>query len=83
MVNTRKVIIMNGEKVNGGRFHDMRKFVRYADGAKMYSMGKTKLQELEKEAQACYKIGQLVLVITEILDKYLEKYHITDSDFYK
>ena len=77
------VIIMNGEKVNGGRFQDMKKFVRYADGAKMYSMGKTKFQELAKEAQACYKIGQLVLVNTEILDKYLEKYHITDSDFYK
>lgn len=30
---------MNGEKVNGGRFQDMKKFVRYADGAKMYSMG--------------------------------------------
>ena len=60
-----------------------KKFVRYADGAKMYSMGKTKFQELAKEAQACYKIGQLVLVNTEILDKYLEKYHITDSDFYK
>ena len=46
-------------------------------------MGKTKFQELAKEAQACYKIGQLVLVNTEILDKYLEKSHITDSDFYK
>lgn len=75
VVNTRKVIIMNGQ--------NMKKFVRYADGAKMYSMGKTKFQELAKEAQACYKIGQLVLVNTEILDKYLEKYHITDSDFYK
>ena len=83
VVNTRKVIIMNGEKVNGGRFQDMKKFVRYADGAKMYSMGKTKFQELAKEAQACYKIGQLVLVNTEILDKYLETFHITDSEFYK
>lgn len=61
----------------------MKKFVRYADGAKMYSMGLTKFQELAKEAKACYKIGQLVLVNTEILDKYLEVYHITDSDFYK
>lgn len=54
----------------------MKKFVRYADGAKMYSMGLTKFQELAKEARACYKIGQLVLVNTEILDKYLEVYHI-------
>lgn len=65
------------------RVQEMKKFVRYADGAKMYSMGKTKFQELAKEANACYKLGQLVLVNTEILDKYIETYRITDSDFYK
>ena len=55
----------------------------YQEGAEKYSLGLTKFQELAKEARACYKIGQLVLVNTEILDKYLEVYHITDSDFYK
>ena len=59
------------------------KFVRYSDGTKMYSMGMTKFQEVAKDAKACYKIGQLVLVNTEILDKYLETFHITDSEFYK
>lgn len=62
---------------------DAKKFVRYSDGAKMYSMGMTKFQEVAKDAKACYKIGQLVLVNTEILDKYLETFHITDSEFYK
>ena len=61
----------------------MKKYVRYSDGARMYSMGKTKFQELAKEAQACYKIGQLVLVNTEILDKYMESFRITDKNFYK
>lgn len=74
---------MSENKQNGGRFQNMKKFVRYADGAKLYSMGKTKFQELAKEANACYKLGQMVLVNTEILDKYLEVYHITDSNFYK
>ena len=53
-------------------------------------MGMTKFQEVAKDAKACYKIGQLVLVNTEILDnnteildKYLETFHITDSEFYK
>lgn len=55
------------------RYEDAKKFVRYSDGAKMYSMGMTKFQEVAKDAKACYKIGQLVLVNTEILDKYLEK----------
>ena len=60
-----------------------KKFVRYKDGAKMYSMGLTKFQELAKEAKACYKLGQLVLVNTEILDKYLESFRITDENFYE
>ena len=50
------------------RYEDAKKFVRYSDGAKMYSMGMTKFQEVAKDAKACYKIGQLVLVNTEILD---------------
>ena len=62
---------------------DMKKFVRYSEGAQMYSMGLTKFQELAKAAKACYKIGQLVLVNTEIIDEYLEKFHILDDDFYK
>ena len=49
------------------RYEDAKKFVRYSDGAKMYSMGMTKFQEVAKE----------------ILDKYLETFHITDSEFYK
>ena len=59
------------------------KFVRYKDGAKMYHMGKTKFQELAKEAKACDKYGNIVLVTTELIDECLEKYHITDDDFYK
>ena len=59
------------------------KFVRYSEGAKMYSMGMTKFQELAKDAKACYKIGQLVLVNTEILDRYLETFRIVEDDFYK
>lgn len=62
------------------RYEGAKKFVRYSDGAKMYSMGMTKFQEVAKDAKACYKIGQLVLVNTEILDKYLETFHIT-KDF--
>lgn len=55
------------------------KFVRYKDGAKMYHMGKTKFQELAKEAKACYKYGNIVLVNTELIDACLEKYHVGDD----
>ena len=57
--------------------------MRYDEGADMYHMGMTKFQELAKEAKACYKIGRMVLVNTEILDEYLETFHIVDDDFYK
>ncbi len=59
------------------------KFVRYEEGAKMYHMGLSKFQQLAKDAHACYKLNQLVLVNLEILDEYMETFRITDDDFYK
>jgi hypothetical protein len=49
------------------------KFVRYKEGCKLYAMGMSKFQEIAKEAGAIYKINQMVLVNTEILDSYLER----------
>ena len=60
-----------------------RRFVRYKEGAEMYSMGLTKFQELAKNAKACYKINQLVLVNLDVLDEYLETFRITEDSFYK
>lgn len=59
------------------------KFVRYSTGAKIYDVGLSKFQKIAKDAKACYKIGQLVLVNTEIVDEYLEQFHIIDEQFYK
>ena len=61
----------------------MDKFVRYNEGARMYHMGITKFQRLAKEAKACYKVGQMVLVNTQILDEYLESFRIVEDGFYK
>ena len=60
-----------------------KRFVRYKDGAEMYSMSLSKFQQLAKDANACYKVHQLVLVNLDILDEYLETYRITDSNYYK
>lgn len=59
------------------------KFVRYKEGAQMYHMSVSKFQQIAKEAKACYKICQMVLVNTEILDQYLESFRIMDDEFYK
>ena len=40
-----------------------KRFVRYSEGAEMYSMGITKFQELCKDAKACYK-HQLIKLVT-------------------
>ena len=35
------------------------------------------------EIAACYKMNRLVLVNLDILDEYLETFHIEDEEFYK
>ncbi|WP_440287016.1 DUF6462 family protein [Eshraghiella crossota] len=35
--------------------------------------------QLAKDAKACYKVNQLVLVNLEIIDKYLETFHIVED----
>ena len=57
-----------------------KRFVRYSEGAEMYSMSVSKFMQLAKDAKACYKVNQLVLVN---LDEYLETFHIVDDEFYK
>ena len=56
-----------------------KKFVRYADGAELYSMSVSKFMQMAKDAKACYKVNQLVLVNLEIIDKYLETFHIVED----
>lgn len=53
-----------------------KKFVRYQEGAELYSIGLTKFQELAKEAKAVYKIDKVALVNCEIFEKYLETFRI-------
>ncbi len=71
------------KETNSKENDNKRKFVRYSEGAKMYGMGLTKFQELAKNAKACYKVGQMVLVKPEIIDEYLESFRIVEDDFYK
>ena len=67
---------MNKEKTDTNSKPIARKFVRYKEGAAMYGMGLSKFQELAKEAQATYKINQMVLVNLDILDEYLELFRV-------
>ena len=51
---------------------DTKRFVRYSEGAEMYSMGLTKFQELAKDAGANIRIKKNVVIDLELIDKYLE-----------
>lgn len=79
----RTVEPIKKEKTEKPKKQNIEKFVRYDEGAKLYHMGISKFQEIAKEAKACYKIGHLVLVNTEIIDEYLESFRIMNDDYYK
>lgn len=56
----------------------MKKFVRYKEEAEMYSMCQSKFERMAKDAKATYKLDKLVLVNTELFEKYLETFRIVE-----
>lgn len=56
-----------------------KKYVRYAEGAEMYSMGIQSFMKLAKEAHAVYKVRGIALVKIAILDEYLELYRVRED----
>ena len=55
-----------------------KRFVRYREGAELYSMCQTKFERLAKDAKAIYKVDRLVLVNLDILDRYLESFRVEE-----
>lgn len=53
-----------------------KRFVTYKEAAELYSMGLARIQEHTKMAGATYKMGNKVLVNTDIFEAYLEQYRI-------
>ena len=59
--------------------HINKKFVRYEEGASLYSMSVRKFKDLARDAGAIYKISEkMVLVNVEIIDTYLEYFHVSE-----
>jgi hypothetical protein len=61
--------IVRGKEIN-------KKFVRYKEGADLYSMSQSKFEQTAKDAGAIYKLNKLVLVNMEVFDDYLESFRI-------
>jgi len=55
---------------------DKKKFVRYKEGAEIYSVCQSKFERLAKDAKAIYKVGKVVLVNCEIFEAYLETFKL-------
>ena len=51
-----------------------KRYVRYKEGADMYSIGLTKFQKLAKEAHATIKVDKLVLVDCQKFEEFLESF---------
>lgn len=70
MKNKRKEIPELERLVQTGR----KKFVRYDEGAMLYSMGVHTFQKLAKDAGAVYHVKRIVLVNLDIIDEYMEAF---------
>ena len=70
MAYARKVPENMDKLLKDGR----KKFVRYEEGAALYSMGLHSFQELAKDAGAVYHIKKIVLINTQLIDEYLESF---------
>jgi len=55
-----------------------KRFVRYKEGAEIYSMCQSKFEQMAKEAGAIYKLNKLVLVNCDIFEEYLETFRISE-----
>lgn len=68
----RKMMNVNtmDELIKGGK----KKYVRYAEGAELYSVGRHTFEKLAKDAGAVRKVNGVVLVNTEKLDAFIESF---------
>ncbi len=58
------------------QFVSGKRFVRYQEGADLYSMSLSKFVRMAKAAGAIYKINRMVLVNCEVFDRFLESYRL-------
>ena len=58
------------------RMKNGKRFVRYKEGAEMYSMCQSKFEQMAKDAKAIHKVDKLVLVNCDIFEQYLETFRL-------
>lgn len=56
--------------------HTVKKWIRAKEGQILYSMGRTKLVKVAREAGAVYKLNGTLLIDTERFENYLETFRV-------
>lgn len=51
-----------------------KKYIRYEEGAVLYSMGKNSFRQIAQDAHAIVRLKRTALVNVEVLDEYLESF---------
>ena len=53
---------------------EKKKYIRYEEGAVLYSMGKNSFRQIAQDAHAIVRLKRIALVNVEVLDEYLESF---------
>ena len=53
-----------------------KKYVKFQEGAELYSMGKSKFSEMAHDCGAVIKVGRSAFVDLEIFDKYFQTFRL-------
>ena len=61
-----------------GKNHISKRFVRYKEGAELYSIGLNKFEKMARDAGACYKVDKLVLVNLDEFETYLQTFKLAN-----
>lgn len=56
-----------------------KRFIRFKEGAELYSMSQPKFEQLARDAGATYKLNKLVLVNIDIFEEYLETFRVPEN----
>ncbi len=68
----------NTEREGKDTGYQRKRFVRYKEGAQLYSLSQSTFERRAKDAKAIYKMGKIALVNTEIFERYLESFRVCE-----
>ena len=69
------------EKIRQQLANGSKRWVRYDEGAELYSVGLHTFQKIARDAKAVYKVGTIVLVDTQKVDEFIMAFNVDEEDF--